>query len=82
MDEFSPECDCPRRAGGACIPHALEQYAAEVERLEAVVERVRELHRPNAYGVCETCLDEEPLAAGDCGGATWPCATAQALGET
>lgn len=43
MDEFSPECDCPRRAGGACIPHALEQYAAEVERLEAMERRVQRL---------------------------------------
>lgn len=83
MDGFSPECDCPRRAGGACIPHALEQYAAEVERLEAIVERVRELHRPNARGnICETCLTEEPFLGDDWGNADWPCATARALGET
>lgn len=57
--------------------------ANEVLRLRAVLERVRELHRPNAHGnICETCLTEEPFLGDDWGNADWPCATARALGET
>jgi hypothetical protein len=41
--------------------------------------RIVELHGGNQYGVCETCMDPSPHAAGDVGGADWPCLTLRLL---
>ena len=55
-------------------PAATLALVAEVRELRAKVERVRELHRENAYpdrpvSRCRDCDD------------VWPCETARALGE-
>jgi hypothetical protein len=77
VDEFSPECDCPPRVGGACLAHAAEQLWDEVNRRGAAIERVRELHEPREEilyyrknepvrgTVCSTCMcvsDDEDRA--------------------
>ena len=60
--------------GRSFEPEVVLALVAEVRELRAKVERVRELHRENAYpdrpvSRCRDCDD------------VWPCETARALGE-
>jgi hypothetical protein len=77
-DEFSPECDCPPRGGGACLAHAAEQLWVEVKRRGAAIERVRALHVKSDDGpYCSTCGPAYHTIC--CDEPAWPCPTIEAL---
>ena len=76
-----------RRASGRIINTVERDLIAEVRRLQAAVERVRELHGPHPYAsdalravnpdvpasVCWECVSESG------GAVAWPCPTIAAL---
>jgi hypothetical protein len=75
--EFAPWPDqleaC--RQNARILQGKYQDAAAALDRAHQALARIADLHVDNRYGVCEVCMDTEPCAAGDCGGATWPCET-------